>query len=143
MKIVDIFLQDNKDKFLNKVVKIPKGYEWYFGIIVEDREKYAIIKDRCDLIKVKSNNQIQLLKIFGIYKEDKAFTLLLFAFTPFSNDIQKTINSITKYLKCDNFTINYVKKFDELIKDSWGVQQYHYLADEDSDFPVAYDLKTI
>ena len=35
MEIVDLFMEKSKDKFLNTLVKIPKTYDWYLGIVVK------------------------------------------------------------------------------------------------------------
>ena len=35
MEIVDLFMEKSKDKFLNMLVKIPKAYDWYLGIVIK------------------------------------------------------------------------------------------------------------
>ena len=35
MEIVDLFMEKSKDKFLNMLIKIPKAYDWYLGIVIK------------------------------------------------------------------------------------------------------------
>ena len=98
MEIVDLFMEKSKDKFLNMLVKIPKAYDWYLGIVIKlddyDLARLEPIDDfltrRCEEIYDKSEKHLQLLKILLI--DD--YTLLLFGTDPIP------------YVKCDSGNFN-------------------------------------
>lgn len=143
MEVVDIFLEKSKDKFLNQIIKIPKEYDWYLGILIntnnsnkEEFEKMNVfLKEKCDLIYQKSEKHLKLLKIMLV--DD--FTLLLFGTDPiqYDNNIKGIIKSICKYLNCKIYEVNYIRYFREMIFDAWGEQQYFYLIDNGK----AYNLR--
>lgn len=145
MEIVDLFMEKSKDKFLNMLVKIPKAYDWYLGIVIKlddyDLVRLESIDDfitrRCEEIYNKSEKHLQLLKILLI--DD--YTLLLFGTDPipYNSNIKGVIKSICKYLDCKIYEANYIKYLRDMIFDPWGEQNYHYIISDNK----AYDLKAI
>ncbi len=141
MEVIDVFLEKSKDKFLNRIAKISKDYDWYLGIVLDlgideiitDEE----ISNRCEEIYIKSEKHLKLLKICCL--DD--YTLLLFGTDPipYSSNIKGVINSICRYLKCKLYPVTYVKYFRDMIFNCWGEQKYHYLISENK----AYDLKEV
>ena len=142
MEIVDLFIESNKNKFLNSIIKIPKGYDWYFGLIldIDDFDLGAIphidsyIEQQCNIIYEKSSQNIKLLKICILGNRD----LLVFGLnaTPFNNDIRGILKSICKYLKLKQYKVNYLKNFYNVIFSVWGEKQYGLLICDDR----AYNL---
>ena len=141
MNIIDVFMEKSKHVFLNSLIKIPKEYDWYLGIILkldsDDILTNEEFEKKCNKIYEKSEKHLKLLKICLIDN----FTFLLFGVnpTPFLGDIKKIVKSICKYLNCKIYEITFVKNFNETIFDVWGEQQYFYLIDENK----AIDLKFI
>ena len=145
MEIVDLFMEKSKDKFLNMLIKIPKAYDWYLGIVIKlddyDLARLEPIDDfltcRCEEIYNKSEKHLQLLKILLI--DD--YTLLLFGTDPipYNSNIKGVIKSICKYLDCKIYEANYIKYLRDMIFDPWGEQNYHYIISDNK----AYDLKAI
>lgn len=145
MEIVDIFLENSKDKFLNNLIKIPKGYEWYLGIVIDSEQiNYIEIKNKCNEIYEKSKEHLKLLEIYNIQDKDGMKDVFLFAFNPITNNIKGTINSIAKYLNCKTYEVTYVRYFRQMIFNAWGEQQYFYLIDHTkTEEGLAYDLKAL
>lgn len=145
MEIVDLFMEKSKDKFLNMLIKIPKAYDWYLGIIIKlddyDLARLEPIDDfftrRCEEIYNKSEKHLQLLKILLI--DD--YTLLLFGTDPipYNSNIKGVIKSVCKYLDCKIYEANYIKYLRDMVFDPWGEQNYHYIISDNK----AYDLRTI
>ena len=145
MEIVDLFMEKSKDKFLNMLVKIPKAYDWYLGIVIKlddyDLARLDPIDDfftrRCEEIYNKSEKHLQLLKILLI--DD--YTLLLFGTDPipYNSNIKGVIKSVCKYLDCKIYEANYIKYLRDMVFDPWGEQNYHYIISDNK----AYDLKAI
>lgn len=145
MEIVDLFMEKSKDKFLNMLVKIPKAYDWYLGIVIRlddyDLARLEPIDDfltrRCEEIYNKSEKHLQLLKILLI--DD--YTLLLFGTDPilYNSNIKGVIKSVCKYLDCKIYEANYIKYLRDMVFDPWGEQNYHYIINDNK----AYDLKAI
>ena len=145
MEIIDLFMEKSKDKFLNMLVKIPKAYDWYLGIVIKlddyDLARLEPIDDfltrRCEKIYNKSEKHLQLLKILLI--DD--YTLLLFGTDPipYNSNIKGVIKSICKYLDCKIYEANYIKYLRDMVFDPWGEQNYHYIISDNK----AYDLKAI
>lgn len=145
MEIVDLFMEKSKDKFLNMLIKIPKAYDWYLGIVIKlddyDLARLEPIDDfltrRCEEIYNKSEKHLQLLKILLI--DD--YTLLLFGTDPipYNSNIKGVIKSVCKYLDCKIYEANYIKYLRNMVFDPWGEQNYHYIISDNK----AYDLKTI
>ena len=145
MEIVDLFMEKSKDKFLNMLIKIPKAYDWYLGIVIKlddyDLARLEPIDDfltrRCEEIYNKSEKHLQLLKILLI--DD--YTLLLFGTDPipYSSNIKGVIKSVCKYLDCKIYEANYIKYLRDMVFDPWGEQNYHYIISDNK----AYDLKAI
>lgn len=145
MEIVDLFMEKSKDKFLNMLVKIPKAYDWYLGIVIKlddyDLARLEPIDDfftrRCEEIYNKSEKYLQLLKILLI--DD--YTLLLFGTDPipYNSNIKGVIKSVCKYLDCKIYEANYIKYLRDMVFDPWGEQNYHYIISDNK----AYDLRTI
>ena len=145
MEIVDLFMEKSKDKFLNMLVKIPKAYDWYLGIVIKlddyDLARLEPIDDfltrRCEEIYNKSEKHLQLLKILLI--DD--YTLLLFGTDPilYNNNIKGVIKSVCKYLDCKIYEANYIKYLRDMVFDPWGEQNYHYIISDNK----AYDLRAI
>ena len=145
MEIVDLFMEKSKDKFLNMLVKIPKAYDWYLGIVIKlddyDLARLEPIDDfltrRCEEIYNKSEKHLQLLKILLI--DD--YTLLLFGTDPipYNGNIKGVIKSVCKYLDCKIYEANYIKYLRDMVFDPWGEQNYHYIISDNK----AYDLKAI
>ena len=145
MEIVDLFMEKSKDKFLNMLVKIPKAYDWYLGIVIKlddyDLARLEPIDDfltrRCEEIYNKSEKHLQLLKILLI--DD--YTLLLFGTDPipYNSNIKGVIKSVCKYLDCKIYEANYIKYLRNMVFDPWGEQNYHYIISDNK----AYDLKVI
>ena len=145
MEIIDLFMEKSKDKFLNMLVKIPKAYDWYLGIVIKlddyDLARLEPIDDfitrRCEEIYNKSEKHLQLLKILLI--DD--YTLLLFGTDPipYNSNIKGVIKSICKYLDCKIYEANYIKYLRDMVFDPWGEQNYHYIISDNK----AYDLKAI
>lgn len=145
MEIVDVFLEKSKDKFLNSLVKIPKQYDWYLGLVINidsfDEATLTpldeIIEQKCNMIYDKSEQHIKLLKIMSL----DTYTLLLFGTDPipYNSNIKGIIKSIAKYLGCKSYEATYFKYFRNMIFNSWGVQQYFYLVNDNK----AIDLKMI
>ena len=133
MEIVDLFMEKSKDKFLNMLVKIPKAYDWYLGIVIRlddyDLARLEPIDDfltrRCEEIYNKSEKHLQLLKILLI--DD--YTLLLFGTDPipYNSNIKGVIKSVCKYLDCKIYEANYIKYLRDMVFDPWGEQNYHYI----------------
>lgn len=143
MDIIDIFLEKSKDKFLNNLIKIPKGYDWYLGLVI-DSEILDVrqLISKCDNIYEKSDKHLKLLKEFDIDK----YELLLFAadLEPYSNNVKGVVKSIAKYIDCKVYDVTYIRYFRQMIFNAWGEQQYFYIIDHDkSEHGVAYDLKSI
>ena len=145
MEIVDLFMEKSKDKFLNMLVKIPKAYDWYLGIVIK-LDDYDLVRDepiddfltrRCEEIYDKSEKHLQLLKILLI--DD--YTLLLFGTDPipYNSNIKGVIKSVCKYLDCKIYEANYIKYLRDMVFDPWGEQNYHYIISDNK----AYDLKAI
>ena len=145
MEVVDLFIEKSKDKFLNTLIKIPKAYDWYLGIVIK-LDDYDLVRDepiddflthRCEEIYDKSEKRLQLLKILLI--DD--YTLLLFGTDPipYNNNIKGIIRSICKYLGCKIYEANYIKYLRNMVFDPWGEQNYHYIISDNK----AYDLKAI
>ena len=145
MEIVDLFMEKSKDKFLNMLVKIPKAYDWYLGIVIK-LDDYDLVRDepiddflthRCEEIYDKSEKRLQLLKILLI--DD--YTLLLFGTDPipYNSNIKGVIKSVCKYLDCKIYEANYIKYLRDMVFDPWGEQNYHYIISDNK----AYDLKAI
>ena len=145
MEIVDLFMEKSKDKFLNILIKIPKAYDWYLGIVIKlddyDLARLEPIDDfltrRCEEIYNKSEKHLQLLKILLI--DD--YTLLLFGTDPipYNSNIKGVIKSVCKYLDCKIYEANYIKYLRDMVFDPWGEQNYHYIISDNK----AYDLKAI
>ena len=145
MEIVDLFMEKSKDKFLNMLVKIPKTYDWYLGIVIKlddyDLARLEPIDDfltrRCEEIYNKSEKHLQLLKILLI--DD--YTLLLFGTDPipYNSNIKGVIKSVCKYLDCKIYEANYIKYLRDMVFDPWGEQNYHYIISDNK----AYDLRAI
>ena len=145
MEIVDLFMEKSKDKFLNMLVKIPKAYDWYLGIVIKlddyDLARLEPIDDfftrRCEEIYNKSEKHLQLLKILLI--DD--YTLLLFGTDPipYNSNIKGVVKSVCKYLDCKIYEANYIKYLRDMVFDPWGEQNYHYIISDNK----AYDLRTI
>lgn len=145
MEIVDLFMEKSKDKFLNMLVKIPKAYDWYLGIVIRlddyDLARLEPIDDfltrRCEEIYNKSEKHLQLLKILLI--DD--YTLLLFGTDPipYNSNIKGVIKSVCKYLDCKIYEANYIKYLRDMVFDPWGEQNYHYIISDNK----AYDLRAI
>ena len=145
MEIVDLFMEKSKDKFLNMLVKIPKAYDWYLGIVIKlddyDLARLEPIDDfltrRCEEIYDKSEKHLQLLKILLI--DD--YTLLLFGTDPipYNSNIKGVIKSVCKYLDCKIYEANYIKYLRDMVFDPWEEQNYHYIISDNK----AYDLKAI
>ena len=145
MEIVDLFMEKSKDKFLNMLVKIPKAYDWYLGIVIKlddyDLARLEPIDDfltrRCEEIYNKSEKHLQLLKILLI--DD--YTLLLFGTDPipYNSNIKGVIKSVCKYLDCKIYEANYIKYLRDMVFDPWGEQNYHYIISDNK----AYDLRAI
>ena len=145
MEIVDLFMEKSKDKFLNMLVKIPKAYDWYLGIVIKlddyDLARLEPIDDfftrRCEEIYNKSEKHLQLLKILLI--DD--YTLLLFGTDPipYNSNIKGVVKSVCKYLDCKIYEANYIKYLRNMVFDPWGEQNYHYIINDNK----AYDLKVI
>ena len=145
MEIVDLFMEKSKDKFLNMLIKIPKAYDWYLGIVIKlddyDLARLEPIDDfftrRCEEIYNKSEKHLQLLKILLI--DD--YTLLLFGTNPipYNSNIKGVIKSVCKYLDCKIYEANYIKYLRDMVFDPWGEQNYHYIINDNK----AYDLKVI
>ena len=145
MEIIDLFMEKSKDKFLNMLVKIPKAYDWYLGIVIKlddyDLARLESIDDfltrRCEEIYDKSEKHLQLLKILLI--DD--YTLLLFGTDPipYNSNIKGVIKSVCKYLDCKIYEANYIKYLRDMVFDPWGEQNYHYIISDNK----AYDLKAI
>ena len=145
MQIVDLFMEKSKDKFLNMLIKIPKAYDWYLGIVIKlddyDLARLEPIDDfltrRCEEIYDKSEKHLQLLKILLI--DD--YTLLLFGTDPipYNSNIKGVIKSVCKYLDCKIYEANYIKYLRDMVFDPWGEQNYHYIISDNK----AYDLKAI
>ena len=145
MEIVDLFMEKSKDKFLNMLVKIPKAYDWYLGIVIKlddyDLARLEPIDDfltrRCEEIYNKSEKHLQLLKILLI--DD--YTLLLFGTDPipYNSNIKGVIKSVCKYLDCKIYEANYIKYLRNMVFDPWGEQNYHYIISDNK----AYDLRAI
>ena len=145
MEIIDLFMEKSKDKFLNILIKIPKAYDWYLGIVIKlddyDLARLEPIDDfltrRCEEIYNKSEKHLQLLKILLI--DD--YTLLLFGTDPipYNSNIKGVIKSVCKYLDCKIYEANYIKYLRDMVFDPWGEQNYHYIISDNK----AYDLKAI
>lgn len=145
MEIIDLFMEKSKDKFLNMLVKIPKAYDWYLGIVIKlddyDLARLEPIDDfftrRCEEIYDKSEKHLQLLKILLI--DD--YTLLLFGTDPipYNSNIKGVIKSVCKYLDCKIYEANYIKYLKDMVFDPWGEQNYHYIISDNK----AYDLRAI
>ena len=145
MEIIDLFMEKSKDKFLNMLVKIPKAYDWYLGIVIKlddyDLARLEPIDDfltrRCEEIYNKSEKHLQLLKILLI--DD--YTLLLFGTDPipYNSNIKGVIKSVCKYLDCKIYEANYIKYLRDMVFDPWGEQNYHYIISDNK----AYDLRAI
>ena len=145
MEVIDLFMEKSKDKFLNMLVKIPKAYDWYLGIVIKlddyDLARLEPIDDflthRCEEIYNKSEKHLQLLKILLI--DD--YTLLLFGTDPipYNSNIKGVIKSVCKYLDCKIYEANYIKYLRDMVFDPWGEQNYHYIISDNK----AYDLKAI
>lgn len=145
MEIIDLFMEKSKDKFLNMLVKIPKAYDWYLGIVIRlddyDLARLEPIDDfltrRCEEIYNKSEKHLQLLKILLI--DD--YTLLLFGTDPipYNSNIKGVIKSVCKYLDCKIYEANYIKYLRDMVFDPWGEQNYHYIISDNK----AYDLRAI
>ena len=87
MEIVDLFMEKSKDKFLNMLVKVPKAYDWYLGIVIK-LDDYDLVRlepidefltRRCEEIYDKSEKHLQLLKILliTIYMILKIFLMIV------------------------------------------------------------------
>ena len=145
MEVIDLFMEKSKDKFLNMLVKIPKAYDWYLGIVIKlddyDLARLEPIDDfftrRCEEIYNKSEKHLQLLKILLI--DD--YTLLLFGTDPipYNSNIKGVIKSVCKYLDCKIYEANYIKYLRDMVFDPWGEQNYHYIISDNK----AYNLKAI
>ena len=145
MEVIDLFMEKSKDKFLNMLVKVPKAYDWYLGIVIKlddyDLARLEPIDDfltrRCEEIYNKSEKHLQLLKILLI--DD--YTLLLFGTDPipYNGNIKGVIKSVCKYLDCKIYEANYIKYLRDMVFDPWGEQNYHYIISDNK----AYDLKAI
>ena len=145
MEIVDLFMEKSKDKFLNMLIKIPKAYDWYLGIVIKlddyDLARLEPIDDfltrRCEEIYNKSEKHLQLLRRLLI--DD--YTLLLFGTNPipYNSNIKGVIKSVCKYLDCKIYEANYIKYLRDMVFDPWGEQNYHYIISDNK----AYDLRAI
>mgnify|MGYP003290078069 CR=1 FL=1 len=141
MEIIDCFLEKSKNKFLNNLVKIPKQYDWYLGLVFhldsDDIITNEEITERCTSVYEKSDKHLQLLKICLI--DDH--TLLLFGIdpVPFNSNIVGIIKSICRYLDCPIYSPKYMKNFGNMVIDVWGEQKYKYLIADDR----AYDLQFV
>lgn len=140
MKIVDSFLEKSKHKFLNNLVKIPKQFDWYLGLVIKVDNKTIpniVFEEKCNVIYEKSEKHLQLLNILLI--DD--YTLLLFGLdpTPFNNNIHNILISICKYLDCEYYRPTYMKCFEEMVFNTWEEQQYKYLIKDNR----TYNLKEV
>ena len=76
MEIVDLFMEKSKDKFLNMLVKIPKAYDWYLGIVIKSAKemvKYGHSTTQAGYyIQAPNNIVITLIIFIGI----KLFNML-------------------------------------------------------------------
>lgn len=138
MKIIDGFLEKSKNKFLNNLVKIPKQYDWYLGLVLEiDSDEIVANEDlekQCNEVYEKSEKHLQLLKICLLDE----YTLLLFGTDPmfYNSNVIGVIKSICRYLKCPTYSPNYMKYLSSMVFDVWGERKYHYLISDNK----AYDL---
>lgn len=140
MEIVDSFLEKSKHKFLNNLVKIPKQFDWYLGLVIEVDNSTILnnsFEEKCNIIYEKSEKHLQLLNILLIDN----YTLLLFGLdpTPFNNNIHNILISICKYLGCEYYRPTYMKCFEDMVFNAWGEQQYKHLIVNDK----SYNLKEI
>lgn len=138
MELVDVFLEKSKHKFLNSLVKLPKEYDWYLGLVIDDDNiDEHIVIEKCNMIYEKTEKHLKLLKIMLI--DD--YTLLLFGTDPipYNNNIIGIIKSICKYLDCKMCRINYLKYFKNMVYDAWNEQKYFYLINDNR----AYNLKGV
>jgi hypothetical protein len=142
MEVIDVFLEKSKDKFLNSIVKIPKEYDWYLGVVVktesDDLSTTVELAERCEEIYEKSGKHLELLKMCLLDE----YTLFLFGTDPIplNSNIKGIIKSICRYLDCKMYDLTYVKYFRDMIFDVWGEQKYFYLIDDNK---VAYDLRCL
>ena len=77
MKILDVFLEKGKNKFFNKIKKLPKEFEWYLGIITDLKDE-SFIKEKCNIIEENSKNNIPTAKYCKLYFLCLIFYLCLF-----------------------------------------------------------------
>ena len=67
MEIVDSFLEKSKHKFLNNLVKIPKQFDWYLGLVIEVDNSTILnnsFQERCNIIYEKSEKNRKTLDVF-------------------------------------------------------------------------------
>ena len=71
MEIIDLFMEKSKDKFLNMLVKIPKAYDWYLGIVIK-----TMLKDTLkEVLNTLTPREARVLELrFGL-KDGKTRTL--------------------------------------------------------------------
>lgn len=129
MKIIDVFVERAKHKLLNNIIKPPKGYDWYLGIIVKD---YILDEEKFDIIFEKSKKHLKILKILSIDN----YSLLLFAIDPipFANNLKGIVNSISRYLDCSSenfYKKSYFNFFKDVVFDAWGKQKYFYITNDE------------
>lgn len=141
MEVIDIFMEKSKNKFLNTIVKLPKDYDWYLGLVIDlgmdDLITDEEITAKCEEIYSKSEKHLKLLKICLI----DSYTLLLFGTDPipYNSNIKGVVKSVCKYLGCKPYNAVFVKYFEDMVFNAWEEQQYNLLISDNK----AYDLKMI
>lgn len=135
--IMDVFIEDGKNKFMKGLAPIEKSYDYYMGVIIDDLRDDKKIQECCKEIYEKSEKNLRLIKICEI--DDKK--LLIFEFK--SEFVKPRVNgivaSISKYLCVKKYELKYIHTLQTLCFDSWDNQKYFKIVDGKKEYELKYE----
>lgn len=137
MKFKTVMMESSKNKFLNQICKVPKSYDYFLGVVIEDfNGKINAIREQCEKFADITEGHLQLLEITMIDDD----LLLLFASDPlfYNSNIKGIVKSICKYIDCEYENFNYSNTLQSLVFDAWGTQKYHTLSVKGTNYNLKF-----
>lgn len=135
--IMDIFIEDGKNKFMKNLAPIEKDYDYYMGVIIEDRRSNEELQKCCKEINDKSDKNLRMIKICKI--DNKKLLIFEFKSEFVKPVVCGVVASICKYLKVEKYHLEYINSLHSIIFDAWGSQQYYKITDGNKE----YELKIL